>query len=646
MGDTLKSIFFLFVIMALGSNYLFAAEPQKNTNYYITGGAYLSGNIYSSNFKELPGYPNCCTNFSSAFGISPSLYIGGEYKFDDMLWGLGLRYSFRLLYSDLSANYSQDEFIGYNIHGNSYEKIISNYSLKPSIKTIGTEQLIAIYPPFGFPLSFLAGFGLNFPIQAKVAQIEKLKSPANINFSETGLRSRNSLSGDLVDKSAALFSLTLGARYSAYQSNNFEIVPELVFNYGLNDVVQNTDWKASSLKLGVALHYNIPESKPEIIVPPQKPPMPKPQLPELKEIDYVQRILYHDVYFEDGRELPIPLVRDRIVDYTRHLPILFFKKGTAEFNNTLNPLTAIGEDLNIEESIFKFLNRAEDEIICTIGTSSDESDEVFVKRKNKIIEVLKSSGNDDLGNMQFVHLRSTDKKDRSELQEESRFANFSKKSGEMLSINYYKSISESIRSTNKNVLFFKTEIEKNIKIRQFSLKALIDGKEVYSTRDTNGRLNVIDEYYLTEDLKQSTLKVETSLTTEDGMQLDKETKYLITPAIVSENRIVNPENGKEQIVLGLFDFDDSVFISVDYKMLEKIEFASRNGKRIKLIPFTDNMGTKAYNEALALKRAKVAAELLRMTDSDYEIEMPTGYLFDNSSPSGRVLNRCVVVIIE
>lgn len=622
------------------------AEDTKNTNFFLTGNVYLNDNIYMSDFRELPGFPNCCTNFKSAFGLAPSFGVGGEYKFDEEFIGMNFRYSFKLMYSDLSANYSVDEHIGNNIVGNEVQKIISTYRLEPTIKTIATEHLVAIYPEIESPISFLAGFQLAFPMSPEVYQIEKMKSPSDLNFSETGTRTRGDTTGKLIEASSALFALSIGARYEAHKFENFSIVPELIFNLGLNDVVSSRNWKASSLRAGVALHYNIQKSLPKSIEPPVKPPMPSPELPVISDFDFVLNVKYRDRLIKNDGSILIPLVKDEVVEYTHFLPILFYKKGSTQLNNSLSANSQIGNKIDVYEKLKQFLKTNPAPLICYIGTSNDESDDMFEKRKNHIIAVLKEQGIDELDNFLFKHVPTDVSKLKEELKEESRYVLFKTAGEKSIPLKDFHLISEKTRSSNKNVIKFEAVIPPETAYESYSLSAVYDGKELYTTKDVNGRINFIDEYFSKGFEEILPLEVIAVLKSKDNRVVSKSTSLRIEAKLGKISRITNVIDGKETMVFGLFDYDSCKFSVIDRVIVDRIEEAVEKGKKIRIIPYTDNIGNPKYNNDLAQKRAEAFLREFKLKETDYTIEFPSNYLYDNKDPMGRVLNRCVVVVFD
>ncbi|MEJ5244949.1 MAG: OmpA family protein, partial [Bacteroidota bacterium] len=146
---------------------------------------------------------------------------------------------------------------------------------------------------------------------------------------------------------------------------------------------------------------------------------------------------------------------------------------------------------------------------------------------------------------------------------------------------------------------------------------------------------------------QTPMNVRTKVKLSNGIELANNKTYLINPKLSRVNLLINSYDGKEYAILGLFDFDSSEFSLFDNRVREKVlDDLHYRGKKLTIIPFTDNIGSKEYNTKLAEKRALAAVQLLQLRDEDYKIEYPTQYLYDNRTPLGRILNRSVIIRIE
>lgn len=621
----------------------FAAEDTTKTNFHISASVFLNSNIYSSNFSDLPGFESCCTNYNSALGFAPAFGVGIEYNFPKEFLGLNYSYALRLLYSDISAEYSIDEHIGNNITGNTFQKIISNFILDANIKTLAIENSLIVSPKLGIPIDFNTGFQIALPIAKDIFKVEKLKSPANLTYTDTGTRERKKQSGELIDASSALFSLMLGARYKAYQFDDFALYPEVQFSLGLSNIVSSRDWKSSTARAGVSLSYNLPKKEIVPIVPPVNPPMPQPELPKVTDFDFVQKYVYADVELRDSMEIPIPLFKTYVIDYTIIPPQLYFKKGTDEFNHSYQANTEFGKGIDISAIVSRFFNENGKKVVITINTLSNEPDALFEKRKKKITDLIVEAG----GRIDLHYIFEHNKIDVTKLNKNitDEFVSASIRNEDNVHLLFRSSItkSESEKSSNRNVVFFEATIPDGFELNEYKLSCIYEGKELYSTFNLKGRINLIDDYYLHNGTNKTNMKVFSSAKLKDGRTKNKEFTIVLAPYFANATTIMNNESGKEMFLFSLFDFNSHEVKYFDRHIFNKAYEITSKGKRIRIIPFTDNIGGKDYNIKLAERRAEAAIELLKLKPEQYEIKYPESYLFDNNSPFGRILNRSVII---
>jgi len=147
----------IILLLAIGTIDQLPAQ-EKYTQYKIKAGGFLNGNMYSSDFKELKGYPTGCETFDFAFGIGYGAFIGAEYLFEDEIYGFKTSADILLSYQDLSARYSIEEKFANIIIGNDYVQGIVEHNLDPVINAIMIEPGFHIYPVDKLPLSIRLGF--------------------------------------------------------------------------------------------------------------------------------------------------------------------------------------------------------------------------------------------------------------------------------------------------------------------------------------------------------------------------------------------------------------------------------------------------------------------------------------------------------
>ena len=177
----------------------------------------------------------------------------------------------------------------------------------------------------------------------------------------------------------------------------------------------------------------------------------------------------------------------------------------------------------------------------------------------------------------------------------------------------------------------------------------VDG-EIVETKGKNFEFEIDGE--IEEALKTNgTAKVEYISSAEiDGIySADKSTftfKPRVDKVVESLNTLEGGNKSEEQFILAYTDFDESKLNSIDQKVLGKAKQAVKDGKQVTIFASTDNLGNQEYNRALAERRANSAKQIIGTGKGTVNIVYPDSYLFSNSHPYGRMLNRAIVIRIE
>jgi len=573
------------------------------------------------------------------------LGLGMGYNQDKNILNSEISYLFGAKLSDLSAKYSIDEFIGYYIDKDIYQKIISNYTLDVDLMTIGIFSQISIKPPLNLPLFISFGLNLDFPISNELYKVEKLKKPDNITFSDTKSRIRGEQSGKINDLSAVLYSISFGVAYYTFNFKNFTLQPKFELNYGLNNVVRNVDWKIVSSKLGMDINFNIPKIKEEPKIQPINPPMPEPEIPANPNLEYNLTAKYSNIELEDSSNIDIPIFSNLEAEISVLPSIIFFQKNSNQLNNVIKPINPIAKSINLDTAFIKFIKNSEVATLVTINRLESENPIIYQKRKDKIIEIVKNFAPNNLANFEFQE--NVIKKDSINKKTEDEYicAKFEYKDFNIKRFNYYKETRNTYYSKNRNVVFFNAQIP--FEYENYQIEIFINDSLVFENNNIDTRFNIIDDYFLYRGFVNTPMNVKTKVKLKNGIELTNDKTYIINPKLSQINLIINPNDGKEYTILGLFDFDSSEFALFDNRVREKVlDDLYYRGKKLTIIPFTDNIGSKDYNYKLAEKRALAAIKLLQLRDEDYKIEYPAQYLYDNRTPLGRILNRSVIIRIE
>ncbi len=664
-------IYILFALCFINTAAL-QSKGEGYTNFVIKGSANINGNLYLSDFKQLPGIENESPGFTSAFGLGASFGIGAEYIFDDKLFGSDFRYGFQVLYTNLSANYSVEEKIGNNIVGNSLgQPYVVDHRLEPSISAILTEHIIVVNPFSGTPVSFLGGFRAGFPISNKFSQEEDLIKPAGAEFLEGGTI-RYKSSGEIPEASSFYFALVFGARYEGYKIGDISFNPELTYAYGLTNMVSSLDWKAGGVRLGISIQYNVPKAvaAPPLPAPlpelpmPEQPPKPKPALLELTIGIKYNSIKYNnidnndniDTDIADGGNISYDVKIEEYYEDFKFVPVLYYEKGEtvpavvpAEISNILG----MSARIDILYGAIQYLKQNENVNVGLIPYIPAGEDENIISGRVKFITGRFDSAG--LGNR--LSIRKTkivsDEFSYDELKDESRKIEFEFSSGdkaiEYKSENQKKYVSENIS------LRLYADIVAEAKPYVYEGSVEVQGRPAVTFDNEDYILNLPPDQLLELSGNEENTIVFTAMVKDaESKEIDRKVSVnlIARERIAASYKNLNTNNSKntnnsnyEQFVLGYFRFDRSTFFYVDKNVVGAVKQALRDGKKVQLLALTDNLGTEEHNSTLASKRVKSALDELMISDKDIEVIIPNSPLFPNTGAYGRSLNRSVIVRI-
>lgn len=258
----LLKIAFFFILLY---SYCLSQDEFDVYKYNVQYGVFsdINLNSYTTDFKELPGVPNCCPQFQNGNGIGYSfglLYRQPVYTNIDV--------SLRLGYFSLNGKLSANE----------YEYIIIDTLKIAEIEhsLTGELGLLGIEPAIYFRLyeNFFIFLGTNIGIllPKKFEQKEELIEPANYGTFENGLRTRNEQAGTIQKTSTVLMFLSAGFSYDIPLNSRrtLYLAPEVIFSFGLNSVLQDRTWKITFIRGGLSLKYS------------PKPALATPLIPEKK----------------------------------------------------------------------------------------------------------------------------------------------------------------------------------------------------------------------------------------------------------------------------------------------------------------------------------------------------------------------------
>lgn len=637
-------------------------SQTRLTNYSILGGFGVGLNSYKSDFAQLPDIPNCCNKFESANALGYAIFAGGEYKFDKLIDSYESKYVLRLNFSNLSANYIVEENIGNLLHLDTYENVWVDHKLDVSYSAILTEHFFQISKPNFIPLEIRLGFVLGFVMNKNFDQKEEIASPKGINF-ENQMPVRREFNGELPNGNPIFLGLALGSSYKVTKIGNFDVLADVQYTYGLSNVIENYDWKISTLRAGLTFRYDIaePELPRPVVIPADDPPMPTaPKEPEAPLIAI--RALYDNREISSGDTLTASIKRDNYIYYLNYLPVLFYEKGATnpKSNNIsldlapesdergfFNILTQNDFAINFSEIISEQLNSDPQKKLTIKSYSHDDELDVIELRAENIKRKLIAKGV-DAGKISLKYeLLKNNNYRYEDLIEESRRIVFEIDGKEKL-IQHNIESKQLLHNTNK-VVFMQTFIESESEIKKFDGYSSIDGASSTKLKHGQNELLLNSSIFVNESANLKKLRAIATVENEDQLSASDTLELYLNHEEVVNNIYIN---ASEQLakysyfVLAYSAFDKSDFYAVDNTALKYIKTKIAEGKLITLYPLTDDFGTPEYNEALARRRGESAIKLIGAKTGQFTIDLNSPIRFSTETPYGRILSRTVIVSIK
>ncbi len=225
-----------------------------------SAGGFAGYNItfHSADFSELPNVPNCCPNFGNTNG--GGFLLGGFYEIP---FSEGIRLSLRGNLNYINAVFKATEPSTVNIGGKPTDALIE-HQLNNGIFQFAVEPVFKYYITPAF--NAIAGVNLGIGLAGSYDQKEILTKPTAGTF-ENSLRTRNEKNGSIEKLSFIVPSLVVGASYELplQKDNSLKLVPELVYSLGFTNLVSGTDWSVSTIRLAVAVEYDL--YRPPVVIP-------------------------------------------------------------------------------------------------------------------------------------------------------------------------------------------------------------------------------------------------------------------------------------------------------------------------------------------------------------------------------------------
>lgn len=643
-------LFFCSVLLLYLCGYNRAlAESQEETRYtdfVLYGGLYLNANIHQSDFQQLPGIDNCCTKFTSAFGITPNFFIGTEYKFGKQLFGMHTKAGLMLSYSNLSANFSEEEFIGNYISGDIVKKEIVEHSLKSTLTAILTGIYYSVSPLEDLPFSISTGFKIGFMLDKRFEQKEILLEPEEAVF-ENGTKERKFQSGDIPDANSHYLGVSFNIAYDAFKYKDFIFRTQLEYTHSLTDIASSLNWKAHYFSAGLALCWDIPMKT--VLPPPPPIPAPEPLLPSPPVEDKLElalKVSNATGRKNDGSKIRYDYMLKEYYKLFTIMPQVFFTKNSSSllWKDSFTPNDENEAQVWALNSIVEYLKSNPDEkVALTAYKLDDEPDALPQNRLDAVVEKLKIVGIDKSRYSSVVIDKNSSAFRYEELKDEFRAVEFSfSKSGKILTF-----VKQQERAFVKipHSIVIEPETNSDIKHFDFDCDITINERKVESFHNKKCSINL--EEHIDDFSTNHILKISGKLTDQQERIARKELVLEIEPKLIkTEKSFLAKDKSSNQFILGFFGFDEAEFKSINKEAIEIVKDAVRNQMSVTIVPLHDSFGAIDHNTSLLRKRSDAALSLFGSDKEMIKVKYPDRFYYPNDNPSLRMLNRSVLVIIE
>lgn len=701
----------ILILLILVAPFLNLNSQEDRYEYYSIGmyGA-LNFNIHSASFSEMPGFPNCCQEFTGPFGLGPNFGILFDIPTNNLLTNSGIE--IRLGFSTLDAEFNDPELSKSNVlvrdpnnPENSY--MVNDIDINHNINTF--QSLIGIEPGFRYTilnnLNIYSGFKLAIPISSSFNQKEELLGPDGIIF-DNGQLTRNEREAEEIPEINPLhFSLFLGAGYELPLSEKLYLMPEIRLFLPLISV-NGTDWFANHLQTGISLkYYLIPEyekpikketvySRDTLFV--QKVGIEKPYTElinttkEIEKIEFEEEIreltLINEEYntFIPQEVNLVAKITGDLVDVNKFiieetemeegfplLPFVFFRQNSFDLSNANQNLLSLGDEFSEKNLVWntmeiykdmlnivaeRMIQRPNSKITIT-GCNNNEGDEKNnTELSNQRANALKSYLVNERG-IEEYRIKTVARglpsvpgnPNNPDGVVENQRAEISSDDYELLKPVYLKDVVKKSNPPEVSIIpIINSDFEENE--FEYNLTVSQSGKIL---REYSG--NQSGDILTWEIIKEPIPKLEDDIIVElnandkfDNKASDEWNTKLEQLTLTKKRYELQDDKRIEKFALILFDFDKAELSKNQKILLEEVKDRIEPESKIIIEGYADKIGDDGYNKELSRKRANEVKKYLNVKDSQLILKAVGNdiEIYDNNSPHGRGYSRTVIVKIE
>ncbi|MBS1537161.1 MAG: OmpA family protein [Bacteroidetes bacterium] len=685
-------------------------NPKQREPLYYLGlyGAYNS-TIHTADFRELPGFPNCCQQFTSASGSGFSL--GGLHEFDINSY---LSLQTRLGYATLGADFSVPQLIGNTpITRNGRDTttpITVNHFLGSTISTLSIEPTLALRVLERFKSRI--GFNFGYLMTANFTQNETIVTPDNATFLGTGKSIRNEGSGDIPNKSALQFSGVMGISYELPIGGGAMVEPDIRYQLPFTNI-SGVTWKVGALQLGASLKFPIYPA-PEIqivhdtiyrrdtnvvpIVGLQKATLTK--IRSLADVsvhreDNIERYtttIYEEYRKEiprnsrfelsltavgiekNGVRQPQPTIRIEEIETEESFPLLpyiFFIEGDANLIETdVNRLKSDRTDKFSEDNLPRNTLEIYKDLLNIVGSRLQKNPQAIItltgtnntiggdkttpnlsrSRAEEVKHYLQSVWNiaPERMNIAAQNLpQNAANNSNEDGQSENRRVEISSSEIDILKPVVLKEI---VRTANPPYVEITPKILSDSGVASWNMSIEQNGQILRSYRGIgNPSIQRWDILEIPQPLVETPVVIQLEATDVLGVKKSIDTNLAVKQLTIKKKR-VELQNDKriERFSLIVFDYNSATITKPNQRILEEVKRRILPNSEVTIAGYADRTGEQSYNQELTTRRCTEVQRYLGIADNRVKL-LPKGkseLLYDNTTSQGRNYSRTVQVIIE
>ena len=649
----MKSSPFAFVVLLtlLASSLSAQLSQADPPGYGAFGNAHF--NMHTADFRALPGVPSCCPQYTD--GDGGGFGIGLLYEIP-----LATRFSLALRgsYATHGALLISRETSTVGISGVPTEAIIE-HSIDAGLSSIGLEPLVG-YRLFG-DLRLHAGGRIGYVLGKRYEQREELIEP-NGTF-ENGLRTRNDTDGDIPDASTMHAAFVTGFSYSLPMNGEGTLFlrPELLYSFGITQVVSDLTWQANAARAGIAIVYTPRVEAVPVEAPPPPPPPPPPPVKPALACDV--RLAGLD---PEGSEIPLSTLLVEEFVSTQFRPMLayvFFEENSAvipERYHTLIPAQAASfapDDLHLAGML-----DVHHHLLNIIGKRLREHPSAAITITGCNANVGAEAGNTALSRSRaetvrdYLHSVWAVEEHRMTVQArdlpsrpsgsdqgdgivENRRVELSSDAWEIMQPIVTR---DDERQVTPTAIRFAPSITTGSGVRTWALVVSQNDKELKRFEGNGTPPTSLDWEPTSEQgsIPSGSEDLAYVLTVWDASGQTTKTRGVLPVTV----RRVDREVGRYSLIL--FDFDQATLNPYNRRIADMIRPAIDPGAEVRVTGYTDRIGEAAYNLKLSEDRARNVARILGVSGARVEGLGQSVELHDNRLPEGRFYSRTVNVLVQ